>query len=1020
MDFQEGEVIYEDGYFFRYLGGIQFLPVIPPSVEEKLPGNSRILVASNKYGLTIHADQSRIYVGQTSKLIGAASKEVGSAKYQVPSPESLCLAALETSTPVLALALSADELVLACVHQTFVAFYQLPSLAAAKSGAMPRPDYTVPLEESGVKQFAWRQVGEDTAAADPRVKYQFLVLSEERELSIGVCGLGSWPVSCEVECFSWSPAGSGGGGADFSFISGGKQLCVKTAVDSMETESISFVSLSHLDVGSMGAEPNSFVSMSHPDAIKMLTEDQLSGFVIYTGAGSHTHLLMAASELTTDDGEQSDRFLCKLTCGKPGPNRCICLRQITKGSTDMFQGPNMHWEDSTDLLQGPYMHCAGVPEWDVFAAAHRKAADDHIQLYEVAPEPQQIMVTDDGTRIALPNGAGGSDNFVLGLAIDRTCNTEADTWAPPSILMVAHPILLPFYASGILRTAPSPFAQCLTCQVPSLSGWLGFNSLLATRVSCVGRKKSRSRSIEHHSSTEQVAKFSAPATFSDQEAAAAAAPLPSESESEWDDASSTESTAAPVKAAPPASISPSVPAASTATATTIPTTTPAFNFTSAPAFGSSSTGIFSSTPTASTTTIPTTTPAFNFSSAPAFGSSSAGVSSSKPAASTTTTPAFDFSSATAFGTSSAGLSSSKPAASTTTTPAFNFSSAPAFAPAVGSVVPAVGSVVPFGSSAPAFGSSAPAFGSSAPAFGFGGTTSGAAGQGSTATAFGTPSTPTGSSTAVQGFGMTAFGTATAFGTPSTPTGSTTAGQGFGTPAFGTATAFGTPSTPPGSTTAGQGFGTPAFGTATAFGTPSTPTGSTTAGQGFGTTAFGTAAFGASSPLTPGANGTQGAAGFGFAGCVGAGATAGLFAPPASALAPPVATDDFIPSLSFTGSKPGFVFTTRPPPLGTGYHRDTPPTPDPSLFENLPVYKPKSSNSTPCPGTTSATGWGDPGAAQAQLAGDTPEEPRSPQSPRPRSPRRAQARSPQAPMPRIPQAQAQSPEPTAQSRDPKQP
>ena len=42
---------------------------------------------------------------------------------------------------------------------------------------------------------------------------------------------------------------------------------------------------------------------------------------------------------------------------------------------------------------------------------------------QVSPEVQQVMVTDDNTRICLPSGPRGSDNYVLGLAIDRTRNT---------------------------------------------------------------------------------------------------------------------------------------------------------------------------------------------------------------------------------------------------------------------------------------------------------------------------------------------------------------------------------------------------------------------------------------------------------------------------------------------------------------------------------------------------------------------------------------------------------------------
>jgi hypothetical protein len=56
--------------------------------------------------------------------------------------------------------------------------------------------------------------------------------------------------------------------------------------------------------------------------------------------------------------------------------------------------------------------------------------DDHVQLIQLArtgsngggsvDPPLEVMVTGDKTRIALPSGVDGRDNFVVGLAIDNS------------------------------------------------------------------------------------------------------------------------------------------------------------------------------------------------------------------------------------------------------------------------------------------------------------------------------------------------------------------------------------------------------------------------------------------------------------------------------------------------------------------------------------------------------------------------------------------------------------------------
>ena len=93
----------------------------------------------------------------------------------------------------------------------------------------------------------------------------------------------------------------------------------------------------------------------------------------------------------------------------------------------------------TPLLDGPYLHLAMVPQWGpACVVAHRKASDEHIRIVQLGEAsggaaggmgadeealwPCEVMVTEDSTRIALPSAPGGDENFVVGLAVDTSCD----------------------------------------------------------------------------------------------------------------------------------------------------------------------------------------------------------------------------------------------------------------------------------------------------------------------------------------------------------------------------------------------------------------------------------------------------------------------------------------------------------------------------------------------------------------------------------------------------------------------
>lgn len=121
----------------------------------------------------------------------------------------------------------------------------------------------------------------------------------------------------------------------------------------------------------------------------------------------------------TDDEEGSDAYVMQLSLGGWDP---AAGGELPGAQLSSFV-PAMVEETCADVLSGPYLHHAAVPQWGAVIAAHRKANDEHVMLVQAVPEPQQVMVTHDQLRIALPSGPGGEDNYVLGLAVDFSVDT---------------------------------------------------------------------------------------------------------------------------------------------------------------------------------------------------------------------------------------------------------------------------------------------------------------------------------------------------------------------------------------------------------------------------------------------------------------------------------------------------------------------------------------------------------------------------------------------------------------------
>lgn len=112
----------------------------------------------------------------------------------VLDPATVCSAKLAVQDAAI-LAVSADQLLLACVSGSTVRIYSLPHLLSHQSDL---PAHTLQMEQP-LMQFSW--------CPDARQDAQFLALTAGRLLLHGSLSSGSATIAEQVDCASWSPDG---------------------------------------------------------------------------------------------------------------------------------------------------------------------------------------------------------------------------------------------------------------------------------------------------------------------------------------------------------------------------------------------------------------------------------------------------------------------------------------------------------------------------------------------------------------------------------------------------------------------------------------------------------------------------------------------------------------------------------------------------------------------------------------------------------------------------------------------
>lgn len=334
-------------------------------------------------------------------------------------PSAVCLAHLPLSG-VTFVALSRDDLVLACVQSHGVRFYSVPDLAAGHAAellaALDVPD--------GVRQLAWRPAGGSPA--------DYLLVSAAGQVSLGPAPAGAFTRPQAGVAAAWSPDGCA------VALARDDQLVLQD-VDRPERCSSAQVHNEMVDANAaLVVESVAWVA-PHAVVLQCVAVEEGGfeggdGFCMVAkvdAAGLAAQQLFALVPRFIDPdaaGPLSGPYLsCTgaswyLRCAQCiGAFRWAALIVASERRLLLLEGCIASMPHADGAFRSRF-RAAGVPEWHVYAWGHRKANDEHIKLLSCDPADgvTQIDIMEDATAIRLPNGLDGADNYVIGLALDRS------------------------------------------------------------------------------------------------------------------------------------------------------------------------------------------------------------------------------------------------------------------------------------------------------------------------------------------------------------------------------------------------------------------------------------------------------------------------------------------------------------------------------------------------------------------------------------------------------------------------
>ncbi|GAQ82604.1 nuclear pore complex protein Nup214 [Klebsormidium nitens] len=368
--------------------------------REASPGNASLLAVSNIYGAVFIGDGRGLYAARTATLLelAEAAKSSGEAKVAEGEDGVRLVPDLEG---IHTLSLSADELLLAVGAKGGVCIFSTQDLID-KVQPPPRLQF-----DFSVRSLAW----------SPSDNRTLLAVLDDDTLRIGDLSKGmQGPSRSDVVAASWSPDGR-----HVAFASKDGAISIATK-----------------DLATVVATIKPALSVGQAELAHHVLIDTLRW--IRPGI-----ILLSLVPFNEDGSEVEDSPLVALETA----SRSSFADEASDVREVLFDGlsPSIQSE-ATDANAGPYLHASLIKEWNVVIVANRKSYDDHINLVGWREEDgqetlRQWQIEDDTfiPRVDMPES--GDDNFVVGLAIDRTSTQiqlydprDRETQLPPQPIML--------------------------------------------------------------------------------------------------------------------------------------------------------------------------------------------------------------------------------------------------------------------------------------------------------------------------------------------------------------------------------------------------------------------------------------------------------------------------------------------------------------------------------------------------------------------------------------------------------
>ncbi|GAX83523.1 hypothetical protein CEUSTIGMA_g10948.t1 [Chlamydomonas eustigma] len=421
---EPADTVEDVGFYFKFLGGVQFVGHETLAIT----GHARVVQVASRYGLLFFVNGSDVYTAKTSNLLPMASKSAGTDSFEPLEPRRSCLSRMTDCMNPDSIHVSYDQLLVAvvCTHQIHI--YSIPQLAKGQEPSSAfdvSPIRSLDVNNNTICSFSWCQHAEHSSS--------FLALCTDGRLYAGdLLAPDLRGVATDIKAAAWSASSS-----HFVYVTSSANL-VFSQIEDMPLKLLS-------------------VQLSHP-------EIPAAELVVDTVSWVATNqIVLSAVRFYEESCEEAPDAFPILLAWPSSTSGSLPSQQEMKLATFT---PYMVEDGCTPALEGPYLHTATVLPWSACLLSHRKSMDDHVQLIQLAKtdsggaggegvveSPLEVMVTSDKTRIALPSGVDGADNFVVGLAVDYSYDTGPlpHPENPEAPDLVPTPLLIVCTSDGVFR-----------------------------------------------------------------------------------------------------------------------------------------------------------------------------------------------------------------------------------------------------------------------------------------------------------------------------------------------------------------------------------------------------------------------------------------------------------------------------------------------------------------------------------------------------------------------------------------